>query len=77
MGNMLPGNSFPQICVVSVNHPVGIVPFEQDYGRSVDLSNLISLLISNGRRAEGRSMAALTLAALALAAIHDAGGLQQ
>jgi hypothetical protein len=39
MENMLPGNSFPQICVVSVNHSVENVESTQDYGRSMDKSN--------------------------------------
>jgi hypothetical protein len=39
MVNMLSGNSFPQICVVSVNQSVGISFFLQEYGRSVSLSN--------------------------------------
>jgi hypothetical protein len=39
--NMLPENSFPQICVVSVNESVEISRFRQDYVRSVDLSNRV------------------------------------
>jgi hypothetical protein len=31
MENMLPGNSFPQICVVSVNKSVGIAHITQEY----------------------------------------------
>jgi hypothetical protein len=36
MRNMLPGNSFPQICVVSVNDSLEVVESAQDYGSSVD-----------------------------------------
>jgi hypothetical protein len=36
MGNMLPGNSFPQICVVSVVHSGESGFFAQGYGSSVD-----------------------------------------
>lgn len=39
MGNMLPGNSFPQICVVSVNESVENARLSQEYGRSVHFSN--------------------------------------
>ncbi len=31
MDNMVPGNSFPQICVVSVNHSVETLEIMQDY----------------------------------------------
>jgi hypothetical protein len=41
-----PGNSFPQICVVSVNHSVEISEFTQDYGDSVEISNAVPLLKS-------------------------------
>jgi len=37
--NMLPGNSFPQICVVSVNHSVEIQDLTQEYGRIMSKSN--------------------------------------
>jgi hypothetical protein len=47
MGYMLPGNSFPQICVVSVTHSLSVSAIAQDYGSSVDISNHASLLISN------------------------------
>ena len=47
MENMLPGNSFPQICVVSVNKFVEKVAFEQEYVRSVSKSNRIYCLIIN------------------------------
>jgi hypothetical protein len=47
MKNILPGNSFPQICVVSVNDSLDVVESAQDYGSSVDESNVLSLLISN------------------------------
>jgi len=40
MENMLPGNSFPQICVVSVNNSVEILGIDQDYDGRGDLSNL-------------------------------------
>jgi hypothetical protein len=35
MENMRPGNSFPQICVVSVNESVGKSDFTQEYGGTV------------------------------------------
>jgi hypothetical protein len=41
MGNMLPGNSFPQICVVTVLNTPYNQGFAQDYGRSIDLSNTL------------------------------------
>jgi hypothetical protein len=34
MGNMPPGNSFPQICVVSINKSVENFKMAQDYRRS-------------------------------------------
>lgn len=40
MKNMLPGNSFPQICVVSVNNRMEMRQNSLDYVRSVALSNL-------------------------------------
>ena len=40
MENMRPGNSFPQICVVSVNKSVENNRLGQDYRRSMDVSNL-------------------------------------
>ena len=49
MGNMLPGNSFPQICVVSGNESVENKEYTQDYGRTMDISNLVCLPISNVR----------------------------
>jgi hypothetical protein len=39
MENMLPGNSFPQICVVSVNKCVEKQSFSQEYLGSVAKSN--------------------------------------
>jgi hypothetical protein len=39
MRNMPPGNSFPQICVVSVNKSVEIRQIPQEYGRSMPISN--------------------------------------
>jgi hypothetical protein len=39
MGNMLPGNSFPQICVVSVNEYVENSGIMQRHRRIVPLSN--------------------------------------
>jgi hypothetical protein len=51
MQNMLPGNSFPQICVVSVTHILSYQRFAQDYGRSMDLSNTLCGLIGSGPRA--------------------------
>ena len=44
MENMLPGNSFPQICVVSVNKYVEKVAFNQEHVRSVSKSNSHILL---------------------------------
>ena len=46
MKNMLPGNSFPQICVVSVNESVGNELIVQGYIGSMYLGNHFSLLIS-------------------------------
>jgi hypothetical protein len=43
---MLPGNSFPQICVVSVNKFVESTKMTQEYLRVVALSNLLILLFS-------------------------------
>jgi hypothetical protein len=40
MANMRPGNSFPQICVVSVNDVVGKRALIQEHGRIVLLGNL-------------------------------------
>jgi hypothetical protein len=40
MENMPPENSFPQICVVSVNESVGNVLFPPEHIGSVALSNL-------------------------------------
>ena len=42
MENMIPGNSFPQICVVSVNECVGNGHLTQRHGRAETLSNLAS-----------------------------------
>jgi len=47
MRNMSLGNSFPQICVVSVNDSVEISLSPQEYGRSMPLSNRYSSLTSN------------------------------
>jgi hypothetical protein len=54
---MPPGNSFPQICVVSVNHSVPIVMVACDqycsktsYERSMDKSNNTYSLMSNEQR---------------------------
>ena len=44
--NMPPGNSFPQICVVSVNKIVVIGEITQEYLRVVAESNRICLLVS-------------------------------
>jgi hypothetical protein len=66
MENMLPGNSFPQICVVSVNKCVEIEHMAQEYRRSIAISNqrilLISYWLAGGARC--RISAALTDAAL-------------
>jgi len=45
MENMLPENSFPQICVVSVNECVGNSLETPEHLGSMALSNLIGLLI--------------------------------
>ncbi len=42
MENMIPGNSFPQICVVSVNKCVGKWHLTQRHGRTEAQSNLDS-----------------------------------
>jgi hypothetical protein len=47
MENMLPGNSFPQICVVSVNHSVEKLELMQGHVGSVNESNMQYLLIIN------------------------------
>jgi hypothetical protein len=39
MDNMTPGNSFPQICVVSVNQSVENSRFRQEYRRTMNVSN--------------------------------------
>jgi hypothetical protein len=44
MENMLPRNSFPQICVVSVNECVGNEDIKQEYIGRGALSNLLCLL---------------------------------
>ena len=46
MENMLPGNSFPQICVVSINESVGNEEISQRYKGSVDQGNTACLLTS-------------------------------
>ena len=43
MGNMTQGNSFPQICVVSVNEYVEKSKYSQEYRGSVHQSNLVCL----------------------------------
>jgi hypothetical protein len=48
MGNMLPGNSFPQICVVSVYKSGEIIISAQDHERSIALGNRLGLQIDNG-----------------------------
>ncbi len=47
MENMLPENSFPQICVVSVNKYVENVKLPQEYGWALTLSNYTYILSSN------------------------------
>jgi hypothetical protein len=47
MENMLPGNSFPQICVVSVNESVKKLDPAQGHKRIVAKGNLDILLIGN------------------------------
>ncbi len=87
MVHMQPGNSFPQICVVSEIHSAEVLHKPQDYRYLVDLSNQSCLLMSNGSRMDIQIApplaiasvisAAIILAALIRAAIFDAGGLQQ
>jgi len=48
MENMLPGNSFPQICVVSVNKSEEKLFSTQEHPRTAAKSNTQSLLIGNG-----------------------------
>jgi hypothetical protein len=50
MKDMLPGNSFPQICVVSVNESVEKPDLTQGHGRAVALSNLQVYSSDNRRR---------------------------
>ncbi len=45
MENMLPGNSFPQICVVSVNQSVEKQELAQEHLRSVAQSNQFVYLL--------------------------------
>jgi len=45
MENMLTGNSFPQICVVSVNQFVGNQYIQQEYGRTIAEGNHIVYLL--------------------------------
>jgi len=47
MENMLPGNSFPQICVVSVNQCVEKLDGTQEYGGIRAKSNRHVYLLSN------------------------------
>ena len=77
MENMLPGNSFPQICVVSVNNIVENEVLSQDYGRSVDISNPPCLLISNPTRTPLPNSVAIAPPAVLMAPVGNAGGLQQ
>ena len=53
MGNMLPGNSFPQICVVSVNHSVENQAVWQGHGRMMSLSNIRGNSCKNDRSFAG------------------------
>ncbi len=76
MENMLPGNSFPQICVVSVNHSVENSLFEQDYLRSVHLSNRFCLPFSNTTHLCA-APPPISLAAFNLASFFHAGDVCQ
>jgi len=50
MENMLPGNSFPQICVVSVNECVGNRHLSQEHVRSGAQSNhFLNLEVTRSR----------------------------
>ena len=51
MENMRPENSFPQICVVSVNQFVEIEVVMQEHGGSVNESNRDYLLTNTGTHA--------------------------
>ena len=79
MENMRLGNSFPQICVVSVNYSVEnalltLVNIAQTTGYEmlINKSNLICLLMSKRLRGKGWS-----LPSIALPAMLDAYCLQQ
>jgi hypothetical protein len=48
MDSMRSGNSFPQICVVSVHNFVENVLFPQEYGRSAAIGNRPCLQTDNG-----------------------------
>jgi hypothetical protein len=52
MGDMRPGNSFPQICVVLKYIVQKRVETAQDYKTSMDVSNLFCLLISKHAHSE-------------------------
>ena len=76
MGNMLPGNSFPQICVVSVNTIVENEVLSQDYRMRVAISNLQCLLISKPTRTQLPKPMSIASAAVLMAPVGNAGGLQ-
>ncbi len=57
MRNMPPENSFPQICVVSVNHCVENRHLPQQYGRSRDFSNTRKYQESNTKTAKSQQTA--------------------
>ena len=46
---MPPGNSFPQICVVSVNESVDKLTYTQEHGRTVAISNVAVYFLGNKR----------------------------
>jgi hypothetical protein len=77
MNFMQPGNSFPQICVVSESIMQKVVNFAQDYIVRMDVSNHPYLLMSKGARSVERRPAAISGAAIILAAITDSSGLQK
>ncbi len=77
MENMLPGNSFPQICVVSVDTIVENEVTSQDYLTSIDISNHLCLLISNVSLLGHGGDAAIALTAFHATLIDNSGGLKQ
>ena len=69
MVHMHPGNSFPQICVVSEIHSVEICDNAQDYRQRVDVSNQLCLLMSKWSLSQRGILAAISRTAIPSAAI--------